>query len=713
MKDKIFETLQRIGKTFMLPIALLPVAGLFLGIGASFISPTFVEMYNLQDILGEGTILYGFLSILNDCGGVVFENLGLLFAVSIALGLAKTEKGVAALSGVVGYFLMYASLTSAIRNFRDIDALSQIQGLLSNTLGFENTFNLGVFGGIIIGLIVANLHNKYYKVELPDALSFFGGTHAVPILSAVWGLITGIILAFVWPYVAAGIAGIGQFIAGTGNLGVFLYGYIYRALIPFGLHHVFYLPFWQTAIGGTAEIAGRTVVGAQNIVFEQLRVGDVISSDAARFFSFQFPEMLFGLPAAALAMYSVARDDKKDEVKGLLFSSALTSILTGITEPIEFTILFASPFLFWGIHCVLFALSAVFVSLLKVGVGVTFSGGLLDLILYGILPGNARTNWLPLIPLGIAYFVLYYFLFRWAIVKFDWETPGRGEDTGLKSKQDYLNEKDLKNLNENEQFAYQIVLGLGGTDNLIDVDNCATRLRVTVKDGEKVNQPLLSSTGAAGVVVRGNGVQVIYGTRVSTIKTHVTELIDAHKAPKEGVANEESVETVEEETQIEETDTSVETIPVAIESVATGKVINLEDVPDDVFSSKMMGDGFAVVPSENEVVSPVDATVLSVFPTKHAMGLQTKEGLELLIHMGLDTVELDGEGFTTSVEEGDEIKAGQPIATMDIGFIKSKGKDTDIIVIATNMDKVNNVEIEGNKEVTKGDTIGQINLKKD
>lgn len=304
--------------------------------------------------------------------------------------------------------------------------------------------NTGVFGGIFIGLIVVWLHNRYYKIKLPDALSFFGGTHFIPIAAAIAGVIAGFFMAWIWPYVGAGIQALGVLIAKSGVFGAFFYGYIYRALIPFGLHHIFYLPFWQTAVGGTATVAGHTVVGAQNIVFAQLAAGTKISWQAARFFSFQFPEMLFGLPAAALAMYTVAKKSKRAEIKGLLLSSSLTSILTGITEPLEFTILFASPFLYFGVHCVIFAFSAVFVSLLRIGVGFTFSGGLLDLVLYGILPCQARTNWLPLIPLGIAYFVIYFFVFRWVIVKFNLKTPGREDDdetATLHTKQDYLDAK--------------------------------------------------------------------------------------------------------------------------------------------------------------------------------------------------------------------------------------------------------------------------------
>src|SRR5690625_2237252 len=388
LKDKIFNKLQTLGRTFMLPIALLPIAGIFLGVGSAFTNDAFIAQYNLEAVLGQGTILYSILSVMVDVGDVIFANLPLLFAISVASGLAKDRKEVAGLSVVVGYFTMYAALTSAIHNFRDMDQLRNIEGLVGGVLSFDETLNTGVFGGIIIGLVVVWLHNKFYRVKFIDALSFFQGTHFIPIISTVAGTVLGFIFAFVWPYVGSGIAALGGLIVESGAIGSFLYGFIYRALIPFGLHHVFYLPFWQTALGGSAEVAGQMVHGAQNIVFAQISAGEVISPEFAKYFSFMFPIMIGGWPAAALAMYHVARKDKKDDVKGLLFGSSITSIITGITEPIEFTVLFASPFLFYGVHSILSGLAVVMVEWLNVGVGLTFSGGIIDFIIYGILPGN-------------------------------------------------------------------------------------------------------------------------------------------------------------------------------------------------------------------------------------------------------------------------------------------------------------------------------------
>ena len=715
MKGKIYAKAQQVGKTFMLPISLLPIAGLFLGLGASFTGPTFIKLYHLESILSPGMPLNRFLSILNDCGSVVFDNLGLLFAVSIALGMAKSEKGVAALSAVVGYFLMYASLTSSIKNLRDLSQLKKVNGLITNVLGFNNTMNLGVFGGIIIGLIVVWLHNKYYNIKLPDVISFFDGTHFPPIAAAVSGVIIGILLSYIWPYFAAGISALGFFIAKSGVVGSFLYGLIYRMLMPFGLHHIFYLPFWQTAVGGTAVVAGHTVQGAQNIVFAQLAAGGKISYEAARFFSFQFPEMIFGLPAAALAMYSVARKDKRSEIKGLLVSSAVTSILTGITEPLEFTILFASPFLYFGVHCVLFAFSAVFVTLLKVGVGFTFSGGLIDFILYGVLPGNARTNWVPIIFLGIAYFVVYYFLFRFVITKFDLNTPGRKEDTTLKTKKDYVDNKKFTALTKDEQVAYEIVAALGGTDNLVNVDNCATRLRVTVKDGNLVDKETLTSTGAAGTVVNGASVQVIYGTTVGNIKTNVMDLINSGRAPKT-VAN--AVKPVENPEPMADEKTAPKVVDksssqeIALFAPADGQLESLPTLNDGVFSKEMVGKGFAVLPENGNIYAPIDGTITSIFPTKHAIGIKDENGIEYLLHMGLDTVELKGKGFKILCSEKEQVHQGDKLAEMNLTEIKSAGKATDVIFVATLSDRLLDVKVLENGKVAAKDQVAQLFVKK-
>lgn len=538
MKDTIFSTLQKIGKSFMLPIAVLPIAGLLLGVGSTLTNPersTFIK---------EGSFLFKLFSVLTDSGNIVFGLLPLLFAVAVALGLAKNSKEVAALSALIAYFVMNTAITSTIKNFMDLADLQKTPGLISNFLGFENTMNTSVLGGVIIGLIVSILHNKYYKIKLPEMLSFFGGTRFVPIISACAAIIVGILFAFIWPIIAQGIAALGAGIAGLGVVGTFLYGFILRALIPTGLHHVFYMPFWQTALGGTATVAGEHLVGAQNILFAQLANGEVISSDVAKFYSGNYPIMMFGFPGAALAMYHTAFKENKEKVKGLLFSSSLTSFLTGITEPLEFSFLFASPLLYFGIHCVLGGLSFAIVSLFNAGVGYTFSGGIIDFLIYGIIPGNERTHWIAVLVVGIVYAFLYYFIFKFMILKFKIATPGReshSEEVKLHTKADYLEKKAHENTSTSEQvsaasnavireedrLSAQIIDGLGGLENIQDIDNCATRLRVTLVSGDKVDEPLLKETGAAGVFLKGNNAQVIYGTKVSNIKTELEEYIQS------------------------------------------------------------------------------------------------------------------------------------------------------------------------------------------
>ncbi|MGY3725543.1 PTS system IIB component, Glc family /PTS system IIC component, Glc family [Granulicatella balaenopterae] len=526
MKDKVFDSLQRLGKTFMLPIALLPVAGLMLGIGASFTGDAFVKTYGLEGILGHGTLLFKILTVLKDCGGIVFANLPLLFAVGVALGMAKKVKEVAALSAVVSYLMMYASLTSVIDNILDIEKLREVPGLIGSVLSFSDTMNTGVFGGIIVGAVVAWLTNKYYTIELPASLSFFSGVRFVPIVSAFAGVVLGFVFGFGWPIVAKGIAGLGVLVANLDVFGTFIYGYVYRALIPLGLHHVFYLPFWQTAMGGTAMVDGQLIEGAQNIIFAQIEAGQPVSYEAARFFSGLFPFMICGFPGAALAMYHTAKPERKEDVKGLLLSASLTSILTGITEPIEFSFLFASPLLYFGVHCVLAALSFVIMQILHVAVGVTFSGGIIDFLLYGVLQGQSHTNWIPVVFVGIAYAFIYYFVFLFFIKKFDLKTPGREDDvqeSKLYTKKDYLEKKEAGSF---DQRSADIVEALGGKDNLVEVDNCATRLRVTVKDGSLANEAALKATGAAGVLIKNQNVQVIYGTMVPGIRLKIDEYLE-------------------------------------------------------------------------------------------------------------------------------------------------------------------------------------------
>jgi len=530
----VFGVLQRVGRSFMFPIALLPVAGLLLGIGSSFSNTATIDAYNLGWLLGEGTVLNIIFSIMSATGNVIFANLPLIFAMGVALGMAKQEKEIATLSASVAFLVMHTTISILLKVTGKIDMLEE--GALGNVLGIPS-LEMGVFGGIIVGLGVAWLHNKFYKIELPMALSFFGGTRFIPIISTLAYILVGALMYCVWPLVQTGIHALGNLVTESGYAGTWIYGIIERALIPFGLHHVFYLPFWQTGLGGTMIIDGVRVAGAQNIFFAQLASPETtrFSVDACRFMTGKFPFMMFGLPGAALAMYQCAKRDKRKVAGGLLFSAALTSFLTGITEPLEFTFLFVAPALY-VVHCILAGLSFMLMHILNVAVGMTFSGGLIDLILFGVLPGNAKTNWIFVVIVGIVYFIIYYLLFNFLIKKFNFRTPGRediGEETKLYTKKDY-NEAKQKEKQETknetkEERAKTILYGLGGAGNISDLDCCATRLRITVKDESLVSDDTLRKSGASGVIKKGNGIQVIYGPKVTVIKSELEEYINSRE----------------------------------------------------------------------------------------------------------------------------------------------------------------------------------------
>ena len=525
MKNKketgLFSILQRVGRSFMLPIALLPIAGLLLGIGSSLTNPTTIQAYNLGSILGPGTFLNSVMQVLAQTGNIVFANLPIIFAMGVALGMAEKEHGTAVLSAAIAFFIMHQTISTLLSLNGQLAEGAMLEGTVANVVGIQS-LEMGVFGGIIVGLGVAALHNRFYKIQLPTVISFFGGVRFVPIISTFVYILVGLVMYFVWPYVQRAIYSLGDLVLRSGYFGTFIYGTIERALIPLGLHHVFYMPFWQTGLGGSMIIDGQTVAGAQNIFFAQLASSSTtqFSVEATRFMSGKFPLMIFGLPGAALAMYSVAKPSKKKVAGGLLLSAALTSILTGITEPIEFTFLFVAPVLY-VIHSIFAGLAYMIMHILNVGVGMTFSGGVIDLFLFGILQGNDKTNWLNVIWVGIIYFAVYYFIFRYLIRKFNFVTPGREDDeadTRLYTRKDVNAAKEDK--------SPLILEGLGGKDNLVNVDCCATRLRITVKDSSKVNDALLRQSGASGIIKSGSGVQVIYGPRVTVIKSNFEDYLE-------------------------------------------------------------------------------------------------------------------------------------------------------------------------------------------
>ena len=720
MKDKIFSVLQRVGRSFMLPIAILPVAGLLLGIGSSFTNATTIETYHLTSILGEGTVLNALLMIMNKVGSAVFDNLPLIFAVGVAIGMAKKEKEVSALSAVIAYFVMNTAInamltiTGQILDNGEI-AESVLEGTITSVCGIQS-LQMGVFGGIIVGLGVAALHNKFYRIQLPNALSFFGGTRFVPIISTIVYMFVGILLYFVWPVVQNGIYALGGLVTGSGYVGTLIFGLIKRALIPFGLHHVFYMPFWQTAVGGTMEVAGQMVQGGQNIFFAQLADSANIahfSADATRYFSGEFIFMIFGLPGAALAMYQCAKPEKKKAAGGLLLSAALACMATGITEPLEFSFLFVAPALF-AVQVVLAGSAYMIAHMLNVAVGLTFSGGLLDFFLFGILQGNAKTSWMRVIPVGIIYFFLYYFIFKFMIRKFNFKTPGREDDdteTKLYTKADVNARREAaqaETVTSDDATSEVITRGLGGKKNISDVDCCATRLRCTVKDASRVNDGILKATGASGVVHKGQGVQVIYGPNVTVIKSNLEDYLETAPDTYAETEDTEAVQDTAVQTQEAEEQKVVERI--VISSPITGVAADLSTAPDEAFAQKMMGDGAVVTPEDPFVRAPEDGEVAFVFDTKHAIGFITDSGISLLIHVGIDTVKLNGGGFEALVESGQTVKKGDPMLKLDLEYLKANAPSVTSPVLCTELEDNQRIHLLHEGQIKAGEPLFEIEV---
>lgn len=730
MKDKIFGVLQRVGRSFMLPIAVLPVAGLLLGIGSSFTNETTIATYGLQGILGNGTVLHALLMIMSKAGNVIFDNLPIIFAVGVAIGMAKAEKEVAALSAMISFFVMHASINAVLLLAGKILADGTIapdvlEGTIASVCGIQ-TLQMGVFGGILVGLGVAALHNRFYKIELPNALSFFGGSRFVPIISTVTYVGIGILMYFIWPAVQNGIFALGGLVTGTGYFGTLIFGIIKRALIPFGLHHVFYMPFWQTAVGGTMMVDGNLIQGGQNIFFAQLASSDVthFSADATRYFSGEFIFMIFGLPGAALAMYRCAKPEKKKAAGGLLLSAALACMFTGITEPIEFSFLFVAPMLF-AVQVILAGSAYMVAHILNIAVGLTFSGGLLDLVIFGVLQGNAKTSWIRIIPAGIVYFLLYYVLFSFLIKKFDLKTPGREDDdeeTKLYTKADVNarrteakeGESCSQAENSKDSRSAAIAMGMGGRNNITSVDCCATRLRCSIADSSLVDEKLLKSTGAVGVIVKGQGIQIIYGPQVTVIKSELEAyLAEEHEEDTaeatDGAENMGTKVTAETEASVNlaESKNIAENVH-KLYSPFQGVLKPITEAPDEAFASKAMGDGYLVMPENGTVVAPEDGEVMFVFPSKHAIGLKAADGTEYLLHIGVDTVKLNGEGFTVFVSDGQKIKKGDKLMEFDPAYIREHAVSDACIVIFTGLTEGESLSLEGEKQVKRLELIGQI-----
>lgn len=700
MKKHLFSLLQRIGQSFMLPIALLPIAGIFLGIGSSLTNTNMLAAYHLKGLMGPGTAPYILFSLLNSAGSIIFDNLPILFAVGVAIGMARSEKATAALSSIVAFFVMHSTIGSLITYTGR--SHSFLTGATTEIVGITS-LQMGVFGGIIVGLGVAALHNRFYKIELPKVFSFFGGTHFIPIISAITYVGIGILMFYIWPPIQILINDAGKLVLTSGYGGTFVYGLLERALIPFGLHHVFYMPFWQTAVGGRELVNGQLIEGAQNIFFAELASPDTshFSVAATRFMSGKFPLMMFGLPGAALAMYTCARPENKKAVGSLLLSAAISSAVTGITEPLEFAFLFVAPPLY-AIHCAFAGLSYMLMHMLNVGIGMTFSGGFLDFFLFGILQGNTKTSWLHVIPVGILYFIVYFIVFRVMILKFNYQTPGHEKDNAAP-----VNNADNK--------SQQILDGLGGLENISDLSCCATRLRVTLHRPSKLNKEKLLATGAAAVVANGDGVQVVYGPEVTVIharlQDYISQIIPASSSTADNSAAvpttsaEVSNPAVSAEAKASDNLSVADAITDIVYAPCNGTVIPLTEINDGVFSEGYIGEGLAIEPVDGSFYAPFDCSVAMVFDTHHAIALHTANDTELILHVGLDTVKLNGQHLEVFVQEGQKIQKGDLILRADLEGIQSAGCRTVTPVVITGAGGAESVELLKTGPVHIGDAV--------
>ncbi|MED1470359.1 N-acetylglucosamine-specific PTS transporter subunit IIBC [Bacillus salipaludis] len=607
--------LQRIGKALMLPIAVLPAAGLLLRFGQ-------------PDLLN--------IPFIANAGNAIFANLALIFAIGVAMGFAKDNNGAAALAGAIGYLV-----------------------LTEGTKAIDKNINMGVLGGILAGIIAGLLYNRFRDVKLPEWLGFFSGRRFVPIITSVAMVVLAGIAGFVWPPIQDGINSLGNWIIGLGAIGSGLFGFLNRLLIPLGLHHVLNSLFWFQF----GEFQGKT-------------------GDIARFFAGDptaggymtgfFPIMMFGLPAAAFAIIAAAKPEKRKSVSGMFIGLALTSFLTGITEPIEFSFMFIAPLLY-GVHAVLTGLSMWITSLLGIKDGFTFSAGAIDYA----LNFNIAQKPLLLLLVGVVYAVIYFIIFYGLIKAFNIKTPGREDEETAEINQDAPN---TVGGNKYETMAYHFINDIGGRENITSIDNCTTRLRLNIKDMEKVKDSSLKAHGAKGIMkLNKNNLQVVVGTEVEFVADAMKRM-DMNQVQVDDSITDSAAPITDGKLPLTEEDF---VMPIK------GEIIPLSEVPDQVFSQKMMGDGFGIVPENGSVVSPVDGEILNVFPTKHAIGIRSNQGYEILIHIGLDTVNLKGEGFSVLVNEGDKVIKGQAILNFDLEFIKKSVPSTITPVIFTNLTKLN------------------------
>lgn len=657
--------MQRMGRSLMLPVAVLPAASLLVGIA--------------NWIVGIGISNAGTTFLMN-AGLAILNHLALLFAVGLALGMSKDKDGSAALAGLVAYLVPQTVLSSAsVQGLLGLEKLSDVNPAFS-------TMDNNVFIGIIAGLTAAAMYNRFSQVKLPMALSFFSGKRLVPIMSALAMLVISGILLFIWPSVYDVLVAFGKGISRLGFVGAGLYGFFNRLLIPTGLHHALNSVFWF-GVAGINDI-GNFLAGQQALDSGQAIVGQTGMYQAGF-----FPVMMFGLPAGALAIYQCARPEKKKQTASLMLAAAFASFFTGVTEPLEFSFMFVAWPLY-VLHAVFTGISLAVSAFFHWTAGFAFSAGFVDYFLS--LKNPVANQPLMLLVQGAVFAVIYYFGFRFAIQKFNLMTPGREETAGEETPDIATGDDKFAIL------ATQIYQALGGKENVRVIDNCTTRLRLQVQDTDKVDQEKIKQTGVPGVkVIDKTNIQVVVGTQVQFVADEMSRLQQGGTNTGESIAKPMIVEEKEEKTNLPEQQ-------LAIYAPSKGELIPISEVADPVFSEKMMGDGFAVLPEANEVFAPISGTILNVFPTKHAIGIQTDNGLEVLLHMGINTVDLKGEPFTLYVEEGQRIARGQLIAVVDLEMLEKAGKKSDMIVVFTNGAAVKELAIRSNAFVQANEVVGQV-----
>lgn len=662
---KYFGVLQRVGKSLMLPVALLPAAGLLMGIGTLLQNPNIIN--NIPMLSGETFQLMA--NIMSSSGDIVFSNLPLIFAVGVAIGMSNGD-GVAALAAIVSFLIMNMTIGITAR----VDLLQvDTNPMYDMVLGIP-TLQTGVFGGILIGMVSAIIYQKFYTIKLPEFLGFFSGKRFVPIVAAIAGVLIGIIMVVIWPPIQNFLLAFSRSMIGTNQtVSALIFGIVERALIPFGLHHIWYNPFWYQ-FGEYTNLAGQLVVGDQAIFFAQLKDG--VEFTAGTFMTGKFPFMMFGLPAAALAMYHEADSDKKKLVAGILFSGALTSFLTGITEPIEFMFLFVAPVLF-GVHCIFAGLSFMIMQILNVKVGLTFSGGLIDFILFGVLPN--RTKWWWIIIVGIIFAAIYYIGFRYIIRKLDLKTPGRERE-----------ESEIDIDITDGDLAYNVLDAFGGVKNIKYLDACITRVRVTVKNISLVNRSKLKSLGSADLMIIGDNIQAIFGPKSDMLKEQMKDIIDGKEVK---VKKKKNIEKIEKGLKIES----------SIMMPVTGKLLRLEEVPDPIFSMKLIGDGFAIDPKKNILISPIKGMILTISKTFHSITIRGLDGFDIFIHIGIDSINLNGNGFKAFVQEGDIVNEGDLLIEFPLDEIREKLKSPMIPVIFKGLSKEKFIYFNNDIDVKSGD----------